>query len=1061
MTEMTRDWDYLIVTASNEAQAAAYGAQLRVRQELGLLARVREVLVVPDPEGKRVGSGGSTVLCLLGVLNRALPTKSSDVSEPSVWREILEGLRILVVHAGGDSMRLPAYGASGKAFIPVPGDSDSAVPLTLLDRQLPTYLSMPSPEGSRGQVVVAAGDDLKVFDPSDVKLAASGLIGLGCRASPEQASRHGVFCVGSDGQVRRFLQKPTPAEQEEAGAVDRFGRSVLDVAVMSFDAGTAIALLRMCGAFPDASGKLIWSGPVAEAITSRGMDLFREVCCAMGTEVTCKQYVAAVRASGSTWDEELLGRAFEALSSIPFRAQVLPRCRFLHFGTTRELITSGLDLLTQDRGVSQLGGCVSINNAIAKGGRLAGANAWVEGCRLRSTLTLGGENVVVGLDVDEPLSLPPEACLDVIRGRSRDGEGVWFVRCYGVDDAFKDGVVHGATFCGQPIARWLEATGARAQDVWDAALPPEEGRLWNARLFPAERDPSAYRRWLWMFDPAAASDKEREAWLCADRYSLAEIAELADHEAFYERRARLRAEAIRRSPRRMFHDDSGFSAADLSYVLAHSEDCASCVRELLAEAQWHHGGNDGTSGAASFVHSRIIHTLGSALGRIASDKRAPLSEVLPGLSESLRGAERAWLETQGLSLDAGITVGEWESRARAAAVEHLAQTIVSTNGRISEPPRSVLRSDEIVWGRAPARLELGGGWTDTPPYSLEHGGCVVNAAIDLNGQPPIQAYARVIEEPVIRIGSIDLSKRTEVADLKELLDYRRPGDPFAVAKAALALSGFSPQIAAWPDGFTLQRALESFGGGLELTTLAAIPKGSGLGTSSIMGAVVLAVLQRVVGRTLSQGELFHYVLRLEQMLTTGGGWQDQVGGVVDGVKVITTEPALVPDARIHYVPPDVLDPKLNGGQTLLYYTGITRVAKNILQRFVGRYLDRDRAAMATLGRVRRLAPLMAQAMALKDVAAFGKHIDLAWGLHKQLNPEATNDMIETLLARVRPRVFGARISGAGGGGFLLMVCKSPADAASVRQMLEADPPNELARFFDFNVSHEGLVVTVC
>ena len=76
----------------------------------------------------------------------------------------------------------------------------------------------------------------------------------------------------------------------------------------------------------------------------------------------------------------------------------------------------------------------------------------------------------------------------------------------------------------------------------------------------------------------------------------------------------------------------------------------------------------------------------------------------------------------------------------------------------------------------------------------------------------------------------------------------------------------------------LRDFLTQYGGGLEITTLAAIPKGSGLGTSSIMGAVLLAVIHRVLGRELSPSELFHNVLRLEQKLTTGGGWQDQIGG---------------------------------------------------------------------------------------------------------------------------------------------------------------------------------------
>ena len=228
-----------------------------------------------------------------------------------------------------------------------------------------------------------------------------------------------------------------------------------------------------------------------------------------------------------------------------------------------------------------------------------------------------------------------------------------------------------------------------------------------------------------------------------------------------------------------------------------------------------------------------------------------------------------------------------------------------------------------------------------------------------------------------------------------------------------------------------------------------------------MGAVILAVVHRVMGRCLSPNELFHAVLRLEQALTTGGGWQDQIGGSVGGLKLITAAPGMIPEATIRYFPADVLDPGTNGAQSLLYYTGITRLAKNILQQVVGRYLDRDREAVATLGRLGELAHHTAEAVARKDLEQFGRLVDTAWCLNKRLDPKSSNAQIEALLGRVRPHVHGAKLLGAGGGGFLLMVCKSASDAGHVRQLLESDPPNDRARFFEFAVSEQGLEVSVC
>ena len=453
--------------------------------------------------------------------------------------------------------------------------------------------------------------------------------------------------------------------------------------------------------------------------------------------------------------------------------------------------------------------------------------------------------------------------------------------------------------------------------------------------------------------------------------------------------------------------------------------------------------------------------MGSAVRQIGERHGLLASSSLPCLREVLGPQLAGSPELEDGDSPEVAPLAQWAGKACDLAFHYLRKQIVASGSEVGGPPHSALRSDEIVWGRVPVRLDLAGGWTDTPPYSLEHGGCVLNAAVNLNGQPPIQVYARVAREPVIRLRSIDVGSDLTVCGWDELLDYGSVTGEFALAKAALAISGFSPDGSESSGGRSLRESLIDFGGGIELTSLAAVPKGSGLGTSSIMGAVLLAVIHRVLGRQLNSTELFHGVLRLEQVLTTGGGWQDQIGGSVGGLKLITTPPGPIPEATIRYVPADLIDPQQNGGLTLLYYTGITRLAKNILQEVVGRYLDRDREAVAVLEGLPGLARQLADAIARKDLPEFGRLIGRAWESNKQLDPNCTSGEIEDLLARVRPYTLGAKLLGAGGGGFLLMVCKSAADAGRLRERLEADPPNARARFFEFAVSPQGLEVSVC
>jgi len=536
----------------------------------------------------------------------------------------------------------------------------------------------------------------------------------------------------------------------------------------------------------------------------------------------------------------------------------------------------------------------------------------------------------------------------------------------------------------------------------------------------------------------------------------------SSHKSFHARRLAIRAGSIRSNPGRAFRPESGFSASDLAFFIRETATAEKplWLSGILKESYRRHGPEAPLVDVESLGLSRILHTLGTAVTKVVREGGGLTRTGLADSGKKLGRKDRAWLDSLGLSLGE-TTPAAWGSRAGQAAFEHLGKAIIRSGYERIEPPKNALREDEIVWGRAPARFDLGGGWTDTPPYSLERGGCVINAAVNLNGQAPIQAYARVIPEPEIRINSIDHSVRITIRELGDLLDYRQPASRFGLAKAALALCGFSPVEAVWAKGMTLAGMLGRFGGGIELTTLAAIPSGSGLGTSSIMGAVLISVISRVTGRVLSPRDLFHAVLRLEQELTTGGGWQDQVGGVVEGVKVIRTGPGMVPDPIIHFVPADVLNPGTNGGQTLLYYTGLRRLAKNILADVVGNYLDRDRRSLETLRQIHEFPPLIAEAMSQKSVERFGRFIDAAWRLKKALDPESTTPVIERILERVGKHIFGATLLGAGGGGFLLLVCRSEDDTQAVRHLLTEDPPNKRARFFEFEVNSEGLVVTVC
>jgi hypothetical protein len=798
---LAQPWHYLILTASNEAQAAAYRAQLELRRCLGQLGQLGQVIVVVDPGGHRVGSGGSTLCCLMEVLGRELGGSAENLRHAAAWLEILRRLRILIIHAGGDSRRLPAYGPCGKVFVPLPGESDAALGMTLFDRQLPTYLALPPGQEGHGQVVITAGDVLLRFDPREVQWTSEGVSGLGCLASPEEASRHGVFCVTRNDQLRRFLQKPAPDVQDQEGAINTYGQSILDMGVFSFDAGTAVRLLELSDVRRSDSGALQWSGPIGRAIEEFGLDFYREIACAFGTETTLDNYRAAARAGGSRWEDASLRRIYDALHAVPCRVQVVKQCAFLHFGTSRQILESGKQLLRSESSFSSTAAeSLCINSRVDNPGLMRGGSCWIEGSSICQAMDLAGENLVVGVDVDEPLALPRRACLDLLPGHDRAGRPVTFVRCYGMDDPLGGG----SGLCGQTLDGWAAQANGSSDGLWDRSIPPENRSLWNARLFPAETGAGAFRRWLWLFDPQAATAEQWDAWRTADRYSFEEMVTLADQEAFHQRRRRLHVESMQRSLCRWFRHDSGFSAADLAQAMDNSSTPETWVATVLREARRREESPSAEPVSEAFSFARTIHTLASAL-RQRADEADLASTWLDRAGQSLDPETHGWLDRRGLGLSESLDVRGWACRAQALAFEYLRQKIVSSGRHENHVLRSALRSDEIAWGRAPARLDLAGGWTDTPPYSLENGGTVLNAAVLLNGQPPVQVYGRVTAEPVIRVRSIDLGTHLDIHVWDELFDCNSAVGAFSLVKAALIISGFTPLRQSEKITFTIFR----------------------------------------------------------------------------------------------------------------------------------------------------------------------------------------------------------------------------------------------------------------
>ena len=368
-----------------------------------------------------------------------------------------------------------------------------------------------------------------------------------------------------------------------------------------------------------------------------------------------------------------------------------------------------------------------------------------------------------------------------------------------------------------------------------------------------------------------------------------------------------------------------------------------------------------------------------------------------------------------------------------------------------------MKLDQIVWARSPVRLDLAGGWTDTPPYTNRYGGAVLNVAVDLNGQSPIQVFVRRTPEPRLTFHSIDLGVREVVQDTRALRGYRDPGSPFALPRAALVLLGLGAGEA---DGASLEPALEAAGGGLELTLLCAVPKGSGLGTSSVLAGTILAALERFYGVSAPRDELFLQVLEMEQMLTTGGGWQDQIGGLVGGVKYVESRPAIKPRPVVHQLDPWMFESAECRERMTLFYTGVTRLAKGILKDVVDRVNGMERAYLFTHARIAELAREGREAISLRDLPRLSRTVGESFRENKLIHHSTTNEEIEEFIQATSPFFSGMKLLGAGGGGFALFISPDGPNAQALRALLSERFENERARLVDFSLNKKGLEVTV-
>ena len=919
-----------------------------------------------DPLNQKLGSGGGSIWLLESCKNEE--TKHQNRSDESFESWIKKEKRILI-HAGGQSRRLPAYATMGKILTPIPvfrWARGQKLDQTLLTLQMPLYEQIIQKAPTTLNTLIVCGDVYVNTTSPLPTIPQADVVCFGIWADVSLSKNHGVFMINRNQpeKLDYMLQKPSIRTLNE---LMQTHFSLMDIGIWLLSP-KAIRYLR------DRSKK---QGSYTF------YDLYADFGCSLG---------------------EHPSKQDPLLNELTVNILPLSQGEFYHFGTSHELISSTTAIqnrIKDQRFIIQKETkphpTIFTQNAIIDY-KLNENNQhiWIENSYLSPNWKLTRENIVTGIPANHwHISLSPGQCVDIVPINEKG----YALRPYGYTDNFSGNIDQEmTTFIGQPVKIWLK--NHKIPLTWLHST----NDIQNIDLFPVCTDISMIEELLtWMLEEKPSKDLSL-VWQKSTRLSANDLITKANLIRLELQRKQFRTQIIPVLSRN--YQKSVFYQLDLKQL------------------------------AQEFVNNHL-----------------PAPPCLPSDSPLITRMHNKMLRAE-IFQNTPDTIQTVYQEISQLLCEGMTEPI---KGKKIIPKLNTF-NDQIVWARSSVRIDLAGGWTDTPPYCLTDGGNVVNLAIELNGQPPLQVYVKPCKRPVIVCHSIDQGATEQIETYEQLTNYQQIGSPFSIPKAALALIGFSPTFSSqyYP---TLKSQLEDFGAGIEITLLSAIPAGSGLGTSSILAATVLGALSDFCHLGLDKNEIGYLTLILEQLLTTGGGWQDPFGGILHGIKLLQSTSGFNQSPTARWLPENLFRQEEYKACHLLYYTGITRVAKNILSEIVREMFLNENHTLTCLAEMKRHAVEMYDTIQKNDFQRYGELIRTTWEQNKRLDPNTNPPIINSLCHQIDDLCLGYKLPGAGGGGYMYMVAKDPQAALRIKEKLLNNPLSPSSRFIEMSLSKTGLQIS--
>ncbi|WOL10044.1 hypothetical protein Cni_G18798 [Canna indica] len=1045
-------WDAVVLTAASSEQARLYEWQLDRAKHSGRIAASTITLAVPDPDFARIGSGAATLhaidalarhLLSLGLVppevtvdkkdntpHLAIGGTSCDTSLLSVVN-FLTTRNILLLHSGGDSKRVPWANPMGKVFLPLPflaaDNPDGPVPL-LFDHILAISSTARQAFKNAGGIFIMTGDVLPCFDASIMILPDDSACIITVPITLDVASNHGVVVASNErtrddnnslSLVENLLQKPSLKELTEGHAILPDGRTLLDTGIIAARgkawselvklacSSSQRMILDLANSRKEASKKkkFNWIFFFNWQLNSLQMSLYEDLVSAW---VPVKHEWLRSRPLG----EELIN----ALGNQRMFSFCAFGLSFLHFGTSTEVLDhlSGpnselvghrhLCSMPETTSCDIAASAVIISSKIAPGASV-GEDCLVYNSSLSGRILIGSQSIVVGVNIsclnklgqiDNSFRfiLPDRHCLWEVPLVASLGRII--VYC-GLQDNPKVSVEKGGTFCGKPWKRVLHYLKIDKSDLWIPVV--NENCLWNAKLFPILSSSEMLNVSMWLTGSTMHNCEEMlSLWRSSTRISLEDLHRSIHFPLLCEETTKHLADLA-----------AGIAKSCLAYgLLGHNlfqlcEDFLpkntagmEICQELLALCPVLRDQNHGVLPQSRAYQVQVD------LHRFCGDElKASTVEQNVWTAVASETASAVKYEIEGDS--------SW-SNFQINALQQVAL----------HPKRACVQ--------LPVRVDFVGGWSDTPPWSLERQGCVLNMAINLEGTVgcirtlPVGTIVETTKGHGVLIMD-DVENQVYIEDPFSISTPFNKDDPFRLVKSALLVTGI------------LHHEI-LFNSGLIIRTWAKVPRGSGLGTSSILAAAVVKGLLQIMEGDDSDENVARTVLMLEQVMGTGGGWQDQIGGLYPGIKCTYSFPGQPLRLKvIPLVPSPQLVSELEQ-RLLVVFTGQVRLASQVLQKVVTRYLRRDNLLIESIKRLATLAKLAREVLMNCDIDELGDIMLEAWRLHQELDPFCSNELVDKLFAFAEAYCCGYKLVGAGGGGFALLLAKDSTCAQQLKNALE-------------------------